>query len=85
MKRPAVQMPLPTPGSRWQHYKGGFYTVITLAKREGSAEPLVVYQAARDRLVWVRPLSEWQEFVGRDTPRFAPAGAAAEPLGGRAG
>ena len=70
----------PAAGTRWRHYKGGFYTVITIAKREGSAEPLVVYKAASDGQVWVRPLTEWRGLVGKDTPRFSPVGAAAAPL-----
>ncbi len=77
-----VQGP-PAPGSRWQHYRGGFYTVITIARREGTAEPLVIYKAAKDGAVWARPLTEWTQLVGKNTPRFVPVGAAARPLGER--
>lgn len=74
--------PPPAAGSRWQHYKGGFHTVVTIAKREGSAEPLVIHKAAGDAVARATPLTEWRQHVGKDTPRFAPVGAAAAKLQG---
>lgn len=71
---------MPAAGSRWQHYQGGFHTVIVIAKRRGSADPLVVHQAAKGKEVHATPLSEWRDMVGRGTPRFALVTSPAEPL-----
>ncbi len=70
----------PAAGSRWQHYQGAFHTVICVAKRRGSAEPLVIHEAAKGKEATATPLTEWQDRVGKDTPRFAPVIAPVEPL-----
>lgn len=70
----------PAAGSRWQHYQGAFHTVICVAKRRGSAEPLVIHEAAKGKEVTATPLTEWRDQVGRGVPRFAPVIGAAEPL-----
>lgn len=58
----------PQPGQVWKHYKGGFYKIVTLAKKE--AQPgtkTVVYQALQEPFdVWERPLAEWYERVRID-------------------
>lgn len=68
-------------GSRWQHYKGGFYRVVTVGKREADLTPVVVYAAEQDGSVWVRPLDEWRDRIatvtddGRfEVSRFTPIG-----------
>jgi hypothetical protein len=70
----------PVPGSRWKHYMGGFHTVVCVAHRRGSAEPLVIHKVARSAEHVATPLTEWQGRVGMGLARYAPAGAAAEPL-----
>nr|MDD6336726.1 DUF1653 domain-containing protein [bacterium] len=58
----------------WQHFKGGKYRVIGIARHSETLEELVVYQALYgDGGLWVRPASMWLETVQRDgktAPRF---------------
>jgi len=60
----------------YEHYKGGRYEVIALAKREGSLEDMVVYKPLYDNPVancFVRPLAEFtQEVICESVrkPRF---------------
>lgn len=70
----------PAAGSRWQHYQGGFHTVICVARRTGVAEPLVIHEAAKGKAMIATPLGEWQDKVGKGVSRFAPVAGAAEPL-----
>lgn len=70
----------PAPGSRWQHFQGGFHTVICVASRRGTAEPLVIHEAVKGKAKVATPLSEWHQKVGKGTPRFAAVIAPAEPL-----
>jgi hypothetical protein len=62
------------PGETWQHYKGGRYTIITLANHTETKEPLVVYQSLSFGSTYARPLSIWCETVenkrGGIEPRF---------------
>lgn len=55
----------PQPGQVWKHYKGGFYKIVAVAKKE--AQPTaktVIYQALQEPFdVWERPLAEWFERV----------------------
>lgn len=63
---------LPKAGEKWQHFKGGVYEVIDVARIEGSnpVHYFVVYRAP-DRTMWARPLEEWQDPSGpRREPRF---------------
>ncbi|MCF3648913.1 DUF1653 domain-containing protein [Synoicihabitans lomoniglobus] len=65
--------PEPQPG-RYQHYKGGAYDVIGLARHSETLEPMVVYRALYgEGGLWVRPAAMWVETVeidGRTVPRF---------------
>jgi hypothetical protein len=60
----------------YEHYKGGRYEVLHLARHSETEEQLVVYRALYgDRGVWVRPLEMFAETVtidGDDVPRFRP-------------
>ena len=63
----------PTPGN-YQHFKGSFYTVQSLAKLlQGPKEELAVVYG-NDEGTFVRPLREWIELVlwpdGEYRPRF---------------
>lgn len=49
---------------KYQHYKGNFYEVLSLATHSETLEPMVVYRALYGvRGIWVRPLSMWDESV----------------------
>jgi hypothetical protein len=64
---------------RYQHYKGGYYQVIGVAKHSETLEDLVVYihegkdSFGREDALWVRPLAMFMETVekdGKTLPRF---------------
>lgn len=63
----------PTPGL-YQHYKGGQYRVVGLARHSETLEPLVVYEALYGTGgLWVRPAAMFAEEVtiaGVRQPRF---------------
>ena len=59
------------PGSRWRHYKGGLYEVVSVSIREDTLEPLVTYRSLERGFVWTRTLHKWSETVNGQ-PRFAP-------------
>ncbi len=56
-----------TPGSKWQHYKGGFYKLLGCCRLEATLVPHVVYKRWEDGSDlgewWCRPLTEWSEKV----------------------
>jgi hypothetical protein len=60
---------------KYQHYKGGLYEVLAVAKHTETLEDLVVYQALYgERGIWVRPLNMFLEEVevkGQIVPRFS--------------
>ena len=47
----------PEINTNYQHYKGGKYTVLTLAKDSETQEDVVVYKSIHFGSVHVRPLS----------------------------
>ena len=59
---------------RYQHYKGGEYEVIGVARHSETDERVVVYRPLYgERALWVRPLSMFTESVmveGESRPRF---------------
>lgn len=59
---------------KYEHYKGGKYEVIGLAKHTETLEKMVVYRSVEDNdTVWVRPLEMFLESVnieGKKVPRF---------------
>ena len=59
----------------YQHFKGGIYEVMGVAKHsENSTEELVIYKREKDGSLWARPVSMWSEHVERDGysgPRFS--------------
>ncbi len=62
-------------GGTYQHYRGNLYTVLDVGIfTEDATEVGVVYQAQYgQRLVFIRPLSMWNEeveFEGESVPRF---------------
>lgn len=68
------------PLGQYQHYKGGTYEVLGVAKHSESQERLVVYRPLYgEGGLWVRPLSMFTEMVqqnGQTVPRFSLMAAA---------
>jgi hypothetical protein len=58
----------------YQHYKGKFYQVISVAKHSESLEEMVVYRSLYgDYSLWVRPKGIFLEkiiFEGKERTRF---------------
>ena len=50
----------------YQHFKGGLYQVLYIAKNSETLEEMVVYQSLENKSIWVRPLSMWNETIERD-------------------
>jgi hypothetical protein len=66
-------MNYPLPGEKWRHYKGGVYTILTLANHSETREPMVVYQSDSFGSTYVRPLAMWEDdciMEGKETKRF---------------
>jgi hypothetical protein len=59
---------------KYQHYKGGQYEVISIAKHSETLEELVIYRAIYGEYdLWARPLKMFLEAVevdGQKIPRF---------------
>jgi len=58
----------------YEHYKGGRYEVINIAKHRETMEDLVIYRPLyEDGVFWARSLGEFMEMVeidGKKVPRF---------------
>jgi hypothetical protein len=57
----------PQLGRLYQHYKGGIYEVLHLAKHSETDETMVVYQSKLYGSYHVRPLSMWNDIIYQDT------------------
>lgn len=61
-------------GKIYEHFKGGRYKVLSVARHSETLQELVVYQALYgEGGVWVRPLDMFVETVnlhGKTEPRF---------------
>jgi hypothetical protein len=61
----------------YQHYKGGIYEVIGIARHSETLEQLVVYKATYQQEgenLWLRPLSMFNEKIiidGKEVSRFS--------------
>lgn len=49
----------PEIGKTYKHYKGGLYSVITMATHTETNEPMVVYKSLLFGSIYVRPLNMW--------------------------
>jgi hypothetical protein len=58
----------------YQHYKGGLYKVLDIARHSETGEFMVVYESQKsDQKLWVRPYKMFTENVtaeGKKIPRF---------------
>lgn len=72
----SITMQCPKKWSRWRHYKGGLYIVVSKVIQESTLIPLVAYRAIGVSVIFARPLAEWEEAVtdteGIMCPRFRP-------------
>ncbi len=50
----------------YRHFKGGYYTIIGLAKHSETQEELVVYRSCSGHGIWVRPIDMFLEKIVRD-------------------
>ena len=58
-------------GGIYRHYKGNLYEVLAIAKHSETLEDMVVYKALYEEgLVWVRPLSMFDEEIIKDNVRI---------------
>ena len=58
------------PGT-YKHFKGGIYKILNIAKHSETMEELVIYQDTLDpKLIWARPLNNFQETITRDGKTF---------------
>jgi hypothetical protein len=68
--------PPPLTRGKYQHYKGGEYEVLDLARHSESLDWMVVYRPLYgERGLWVRPYAMFIETVtldGETQPRFRP-------------
>lgn len=64
----------PDEGEIWQHYKGDWYRIITIAEQESDGVPVVVYRSMRTSKAFSRPLSEFMEVLEGDVCRFKKIG-----------
>ena len=65
----------PVDGQRFEHYKGGQYTVVATGFLEDSEAPCVVYKSLDKGIIWVRTAKNFFEDIehqGKMMPRFRP-------------
>lgn len=67
-----------TPGSKWQHYKGGEYVAQDAVLTEANNQVCILYHSVNfPNVSFVRPVTSWFENVtwnDRATPRFTKLG-----------
>ena len=57
-------------GKTYKHYKGNMYKIIAFARHSETGEDMIVYQSLKNKDVWVRPKSMWNEEINENTLRF---------------
>jgi len=63
-------------GAIYEHFKGGRYKVIGIAKHTGTLEDMVVYEAQYENKIsklWARPIDDFlgsKEINGKEVKRF---------------
>ncbi len=48
-------------GNIYQHYKGGVYKLICIAKMESSKSEMAVYESVLSGKIWIRPTKQFEE------------------------
>lgn len=56
-------MKYPEINAIYDHYKGGRYKVITLAKNTETDEILVIYKSIHFGTIYARPLEQWSNTI----------------------
>lgn len=54
------------PGDTVQHFKDGFYKIVTIGTNTETEEKMVVYQSLKDQRVWIRPYDMFISKVDRE-------------------
>lgn len=54
----------------YQHFKGGKYEVLGVARHSEDIGNMVVYKSLHDGGLWVRPIEMWNEVIERDGKTF---------------
>lgn len=49
-----------------QHFKGGFYKIVTIGTNTETEEKMVAYQSLKDQRVWIRPYDMFISIVDRE-------------------
>lgn len=58
-------------GQIYKHYKGFSYQILNIAKHSETLEDMVIYKALYgEGLVWVRPLSMFEEEIIKDDKKI---------------
>ena len=58
-------------GKIYKHYKGNLYKIVALARHSETEEEMIVYESLEKGLLWVRPLSMWNDVIDKKgTLRF---------------
>jgi hypothetical protein len=68
-----MRSPAPEVNRYYRHYKGKIVRVLHLGIQEATGVDVVVHEVLGTGKIWVRPVSEWTEYVKRDglqVPRF---------------
>lgn len=57
----------------YKHFKGGMYTLISVAKNSETLEDMIIYQSNETGILWCRPAEMWDEeveFENKKVKRF---------------
>lgn len=60
--------PIPKAGEIYNHYKGGRYEVLGMAKHTETGEDVVVYKSLIYDTLHVRPLNVWNQPIQTENP-----------------
>lgn len=52
-----------TVGKTYKHYKGNIYKIIAIGKNSENLEEMIVYQSVKNKDIWIRPLSMWNDTI----------------------
>lgn len=52
-----------SPGTRYQHFKGGTYRIVLIALDSETQEQVIVYRSIQTDDIWTRKLTDFCEWV----------------------